>query len=497
LSFRLSDFYLQRRIARRLRNFSRPGVVGVSGDSRRHAGHPPAHARRRRRRGAALRRGFPAADSALRDQRHRPAPDRELRVDERLRLRFSRHPARDHRHLHAAVASLRQVLSYLSAPGAARRELLQRRRRARGAGALPPLRPSVQLADPRRRPDWSRARSRLSLRSRRRCGALSVDLPALPPRRAGARPGKALGRRAGIAGPPVDAVLRQSGARRRTARHGRQRQLSSLIMARLPRDTASVIEKFGPHLGRSAGSRLDTGAAPDKVVKTHCCFCGQQCGIELKVKDNEVIGFEPWMDFPFNQGKLCPKGVKRYLQGSHPDRLLSAYERDEAASAGFKPLAYERAIARVAAEIQRIQSNHGNHAFAVLSGASLTTEKAYLMGKFAHMCLKTSNIDYNGRLCMVSAGAANKKAFGIDRAANPWSDILKAEVVCISGANVAECAPITTDYVWQARENGAKIVVVDPRITPIARTCDLFLPIKPGRDVALFNGVLHLMIENG
>ena len=118
------------------------------------------------------------------------------------------------------------------------------------------------------------------------------------------------------------------------------------------------------------------------------------------------------------------------------------------------------------------------------------------MGKFAHMCLKTSNIDYNGRLCMVSAAAGNKKAFGIDRAANPWSDILGAQVVWISGANVAECAPITTDYVWQAREHGAKIIVVDPRITPIARTCDLFLPIKPGRDIALFNGVLQLMIEN-
>jgi assimilatory nitrate reductase catalytic subunit len=131
-----------------------------------------------------------------------------------------------------------------------------------------------------------------------------------------------------------------------------------------------------------------------------------------------------------------------------------------------------------------------------LSGASRTTEKAYLVGKFAHMCLRTSNIDYNGRLCMVSAAAGNKKPFGIDRAAIPWSDILKAEVVWISGANIAECAPITTDYVWQARENGAKIIVVDPRITPVARTCDLFLPIKPGRDVALFNGVLHLMIEN-
>jgi assimilatory nitrate reductase catalytic subunit len=118
------------------------------------------------------------------------------------------------------------------------------------------------------------------------------------------------------------------------------------------------------------------------------------------------------------------------------------------------------------------------------------------MGKFARVALKTANIDYNGRLCMVSAAAGNKKAFGIDRAANPWSDIIKAEVVLISGANVAECAPITTNYVWQARENGAKIIVVDPRITPVARTCDLFLPIKPGRDVALFNGILHLMVDN-
>jgi assimilatory nitrate reductase catalytic subunit len=118
------------------------------------------------------------------------------------------------------------------------------------------------------------------------------------------------------------------------------------------------------------------------------------------------------------------------------------------------------------------------------------------MGKFARMCLKTPYIDYNGRLCMVSAAAANKKAFGVDRAANPWDDILAAEVVWISGSNIAECSPILTNYIWQAREHGARIIVVDPRITPIARTCDLFLPVKPGRDIALFNGILHLMIEN-
>jgi assimilatory nitrate reductase catalytic subunit len=266
-------------------------------------------------------------------------------------------------------------------------------------------------------------------------------------------------------------------------------------MASQPVLDLPIIEAFGPHRNYSNGLRLESAVEPDRMVHTHCCFCGMQCGIQLKVKDNQVIGFEPWEEFPFNQGMLCPKGVKRYLQGAHPDRLLKAYQRDPSAPGGFRAVAYEDAIQRVAAEIERIQSTHGPNSFAVFGGASLTTEKAYLMGKFARMALKTSNIDYNGRLCMVSAAAANKKAFGIDRAANPWADILKAEVICVAGANIAECFPILTNYLWQARENGARIIVVDPRITPIARTCDLFLPVKPGRDIALFNGILHLMIE--
>lgn len=263
-----------------------------------------------------------------------------------------------------------------------------------------------------------------------------------------------------------------------------------------PENLLSTIDHFGPHLAISSGARLDGSVEPDRVVKTHCCFCGQQCGIQLKAKDNEVIGFEPWVDFPFNKGMLCPKGVKRYLQGSHPDRLTTALRRDLAVDAGFSAMDYDRAIRATADAITRIQHDHGNDAFAVLTGASLTSEKTYLMGKFARVCLQTANIDYNGRLCMVSAAAGNKKAFGIDRAANPWSDIIGTDVVWISGANIAECAPITTNYVWQAREHGAKVIVVDPRITPIARTCDLFLPIKPGRDIALFNGILQLMIEN-
>src|SRR4051812_4735015 len=130
-------------------------------------------------------------------------------------------------------------------------------------------------------------------------------------------------------------------------------------MAKLPSSIAEIERVFGPHRSVSAGPRLDTAVEPDRSVKTHCCFCGQQCGIQLLTKDNQVVGFEPWMEFPFNSGKLCPKGVKRYLQGAHPDRLLHAYERSESAPGGFHALAYDNAIQKTAAAIESIQSKYG------------------------------------------------------------------------------------------------------------------------------------------
>ena len=265
-------------------------------------------------------------------------------------------------------------------------------------------------------------------------------------------------------------------------------------MATLPLPENELIEQFGPHLNYEPPGGWYAEAEPDRLVKTHCCFCGVQCGIQLKVHDERVVGFEPWDDFPVNQGKLCPKGVKRYLQNNHPDRILSPLIRT---GQGFREAAWDEVMPLVVDHIRRIQGRYGKDAFGVLSGASLTNEKAYLMGKFARVALQTANIDYNGRLCMVSAGAANKLAFGIDRAANPWSDIPLADLVLVTGSNVGECFPILTDYIWRARDNGAKLIVIDPRLTPIARTADLFLPVRPGRDSALMNGILHVLIERG
>jgi assimilatory nitrate reductase catalytic subunit len=265
-------------------------------------------------------------------------------------------------------------------------------------------------------------------------------------------------------------------------------------MATLPQTTIALIDQYGPHLHALPPGGWQKHAAPDRLVKTHCCFCGVQCGVQLKVKHDQVIGFEPWEEFPLNRGMLCPKGVKRYLQSSHPDRLLTPLIRT---ANGFRKADWPEALDLVVENIQRIQGQYGCDAFGVLSGASLTNEKAYLMGKFARLALKTRHIDYNGRLCMVSAGAANRMAFGIDRGGIPWSDIPQAKCLILAGINVGECFPILTDYIWRARDNGAKIIVIDPRMTPIARTADLLLPVRPGRDSALMNGLLHVCMTRG
>jgi assimilatory nitrate reductase catalytic subunit len=267
-------------------------------------------------------------------------------------------------------------------------------------------------------------------------------------------------------------------------------------MAKAPVSEETLRQQFGPHLNYlpPGGWKNESIHPAEKLVKTHCCFCGQQCGIQLKVRENQIIGFEPWEDFPFNHGMLCPKGVKRYMQSGHPDRLLTPLIRRPN---GFQPAAWDESLDFTVSKIREIQDKHGKDAFAVYGGASLSTEKSYLLGKFARVALGTRHIDYNGRLCMVSAGTAYKLAFGIDRSTIPWSEIPKAQVLFVIGANVGECAPITTDYIWRCRDNGGKLIVADPRMTPITRNADLYLPLRPGTDLALLMGMLHVILRDG
>jgi assimilatory nitrate reductase catalytic subunit len=235
----------------------------------------------------------------------------------------------------------------------------------------------------------------------------------------------------------------------------------------------------------------------DRYVPTHCCYCGVQCAMYLKVADGKVVGVEPRYDFPFNHGMLCPKGTTVYQTVNHPDRLTYPMLRRGGKNSPLERVGWDEALDFVARRFRAIQAEHGNDAVAVFSGSSMTNEKCYLMGKFARVALGTRHCDYNGRLCMSSATGTNERSLGIDRAANPISDALHADVIFVIGANVGECFPIVTSYLWQARDRGAKLIVADPRQTPIARTADIFLPLRPGTDSALLNAMLCVIIQEG
>lgn len=245
--------------------------------------------------------------------------------------------------------------------------------------------------------------------------------------------------------------------------------------------------------GTSLDGWADAARAAERFVPTHCCFCGVQCAMYLRVKEERVIGVEP-REYPHNRGSLCPKGVVAYQQASHSERLLHPMIRS---NGRLVRASWGEALDLVAGRWRAIQAEHGKDAVAVYSGSSMTNEKCYLMGKFARVALGTRYIDYNGRLCMSSAAGAYEKAFGLDRAAVPMPDIPLADVILVVGSNVAECFPVAMQWIWRARDRGARLIVVDPRETPIARTADLWLPVRPGSDVALLNAILKILIDDG
>ncbi len=217
----------------------------------------------------------------------------------------------------------------------------------------------------------------------------------------------------------------------------------------------------------------------------------------LKVAGGKVVGVEPRADFPLNHGMLCPKGATAYQTVNHPDRLTYPLMRRNGKDSPLERASWDEVLDVIATRFRSIQAEHGKDAVAIYSGSSMTNEKCYLMGKFARVALGTRHTDYNGRLCMSSATGANERSLGIDRAANPISDMLHANCIFVIGANVGECFPIVTSYLWQARDRGCKLIVADPRQTPIARTADMFLPLRSGTDSALLNGMLHVIIKEG
>ena len=237
-------------------------------------------------------------------------------------------------------------------------------------------------------------------------------------------------------------------------------------------------------------------ATPQTPTATHCPYCALQCGMTL-APDGAGRTQVQARDFPTNRGGLCQKGWTAADLLTHPDRLCAPLVRGSK-DGRLRPATWDEALDRVAAGLQAAQRVHGRAAVGVFGGGGLTNEKAYWLGKFARVALRTPHIDYNGRFCMASEAAAGIKAFGIDRGLPfPLEDIAGAGAVLLVGGNPAETMPPIMQYFERQRESGGALVVADPRRTPTAAGATLHLQLTPGTDSALANGLLHVAAADG
>ena len=227
---------------------------------------------------------------------------------------------------------------------------------------------------------------------------------------------------------------------------------------------------------------------------THCPYCALQCGMHVSVSDTSIT-IEP-RNFPTNLGGLCQKGwTAADLLTS--ERLTTPLAR-ASKNRPLEPVTWETALDHIAGSIRRIQDEHGREAVAIFGGGGLTNEKAYALGKFARVVLRTPNIDYNGRFCMSSAAAAGNRAFGVDRGLPfPVTDLRDADTILIVGGNPAVTMPPLVQHLAAQRDSGGALIVVDPRVTPTAQQAALHLQPTPGTDLALALGLLHLVIARG
>jgi assimilatory nitrate reductase catalytic subunit len=237
------------------------------------------------------------------------------------------------------------------------------------------------------------------------------------------------------------------------------------------------------------------------ATATHCPYCSLQCGMRLRPLADPGDGPRAQVlerpEFPVNRGALCGKGASAAEVLATRVRLTAPLVRDQRGGP-LREAGWPEALDRAADLLARAARRHGPEAVGVFGGGGLTNEKAYLLGKFARVALRTPHIDYNGRFCMSSAAAAQRAAFGLDRGLPfPLADIAETGCLVLVGANIADTMPPAARHLRDLRQRGGLLVVVDPRRTRTAEAADLHLRPVPGTDLALALGLLHLVIAEG
>ncbi|WP_308169580.1 bifunctional nitrate reductase/sulfite reductase flavoprotein subunit alpha [Acrocarpospora catenulata] len=237
------------------------------------------------------------------------------------------------------------------------------------------------------------------------------------------------------------------------------------------------------------------------MTRTVCSYCGVGCGIVVETeRDAEgrrrVVKVSGDREHPANAGRLCTKGATSAEMAMAPGRLAGALVRGER-GAGPVAVGVDEAIELTGRRLRAILDEHGPDAISFYVSGQMTLEAQYLANKLAKGFVGTKQIESNSRLCMASAGTGYKLSLGSDGPPGSYEDFDHADLFFVIGANMADCHPILFLRLMDRVKAGAKLIVVDPRRTATAAKADLFLPIRPGTDLALLNGLLYLLAEGG
>ncbi len=232
-----------------------------------------------------------------------------------------------------------------------------------------------------------------------------------------------------------------------------------------------------------------------REVRSVCPYCGVGCGIVMTVADGKVSKVSGDKQHPSNFGRLCTKGLTAHLPLT-AGRMEDAFVRQQRQQEPVRsPL--DQAITQAAQRLRGIIDSHGPDAVALYVSGQMSLEAQYLANKLAKGFIGTRHIESNSRLCMASAGTGYKLSLGADGPPGSYQDFEHAEVFLVIGANMADCHPILFLRLLDRVKAGAKLIVVDPRRTATADKADLFLQVRPGSDLALLNGLLYLLHQNG
>ena len=236
--------------------------------------------------------------------------------------------------------------------------------------------------------------------------------------------------------------------------------------------------------------------APTKWFKSTCGYCGVGCGLYVGTKDGKVVATKGDPAHPVSRGTLCPKGLSQHHMVQSENRFEAPMIRKDGV---LEEVTWNQAFSKVSKAFKDIQKEHGKNAVACISTGQLLTEEFYTLGKFVQLGLGTNNYDGNTTLCMASAVMGYKQTFGSDGPVGCYDDFAHADVIMLIGANIADNHPILNMHILRNEKVTGKkptIIVVDPRYSKTANIADMFVPLNPRSDLALINGLCHIIIEN-